>query len=529
MTRKKRKFGYYVTNCSTFSAMTETTPIVPATSAPMLTRRSCLAGALALGAGSLAHAQEHAARQHMTMNVSLSPDSLDPTTAPSASTAEVTHYNILEGLTKIEENGSVSPLLATSWEQDASASSYRLRLREGVRFHDGKPFDSAAVRFSFERAVAPGATNKSRRALFNNIASITTPDAHQVVLQLHHADANLPFRLGESGAVILHPDSAAQAAANPIGTGPYRLQRWQRGESVELLRDPSYRNAAHVRIKTALLRFISAPEAQEAALQANDIDLLFQYATRTVRRFQNDTRFQVLVGASAGKCLLALNNRRTPLNDVLVRRAINHAVDREAFIRRAMDGRGTAIGSHFAPSDAGFINLTSVYPFDPDKARALLKQANVTTPLKLQLALPPAPYAMVGGPVVAEFLGKVGIECTLEAMTWNQWLNGPFKGQFDMTLINHVEPLDYAIYADPAYYFGYDSATFRDLMQRHAQAHSARERQQLFTQIQRQLALDAVNDWICTPQIGTVLRKGLRGVWMNYPIFAHDIAAMWWD
>ena len=131
--------------------------------------------------------------------------------------------------------------------------------------------------------------------------------------------------------------------------------------------------------------------------------------------------------------------------------------------------------------------------------------------------------------MIAEYLGKVGIDCQLENMSWTEWLAGPFAGKFDMTLINHVEPLDYAIYTDPSYYFGYDSAVFRDLVQRHALATNARERQQLFVQMQRQLAYDAVNAWLYTPQIGIVLRKGLRGTWMNYPIFAHDIAAMWWE
>jgi len=494
-----------------------------------MTRRTCLAGALALGASGIARAQDHAARRHVEINLSLGPDSLDPTTAPSASIGEVVHYNILEGLTKIEENGSTSPLLATAWEHDTDGRSYSIRLREGVRFHDGKPFDSSAVRFSFERAVAPGSKNKSRRALFDNIAHITTPDAYRVVLQLHHADASLPFRLGESSAVILHPDTAEQASRNPVGTGPYQIDQWQRGERITLQRAARYRNAAQLRMHSATYRFISTPEAQEKALQDGEVDLLYQFATRTVRRFQDDNRYQILVGASGGKCMVALNNRRARLNDVRVRRAISHAIDREGFIRRAMDGRGTAIGSHFAPTDAGYINLTGVYPYDPERARALLKEAAVASPLRLRLAIPPTPYALIGGPVVAEYLGKVGIDCQLENMSWSEWLAGPFKGQFDMTLINHVEPLDYAIYTDPSYYFGYDSAAFRDLVQRHALAANARERQQLFVQMQRQLANDAVNAWIYTPQIGVVLRKGLRGIWMNYPIFAHDIAAMWWE
>lgn len=212
-----------------------------------------------------------------------------------------------------------------------------------------------------------------------------------------------------------------------------------------------------------------------------------------------------------------------------VRRAITHAINREAFIRTVLGGRGVVIGSHFSPADPGYLHLASLYPYDPERARALLEAAGIRTPLRLALALPPAPYAHEGGPVIAQDLARVGIVADIQRLSWQQWLNGPFKGRFDMTLINHVEPLDYQIYTDPDYYFGYDSPAFRALVQRHANASHPRERQQLFAQLQRHLAQDAVNAWIFAPQIGNVVRKGLRGVWMNYPIFAHDIAALSWE
>lgn len=499
----------------------------------VLTRRACLARSLALCAApaiaGAARAQERAARRTVVINLSLEPDSLDPTMAPSAAVGEVVHYNVLEGLTRIEEDGTVAPMLAKSWSVDATALHYTFRLHQGVRFHDGRPLDSAAVRFSFERAVAPGSTNKARKALFDNIAAVTTPDAHTVALTLRHPDPHLLFRLGEGTAVILHPATATQAVDRPVGTGPYRVTHWERGHSLTLAKTDSYRHASRVRIEQATYRFVHDPLEQDAAMHADEIDLLFNFATQTVRRFQAHNRYQVLTGASTGKGMLALNQRRAPLNDVRVRRAITHAINREAFIRTVLGGRGVVIGSHFSPADAGYLHLASLYPYDPERARALLESAGVRTPLRLALALPPAPYAHEGGPVIAQDLARVGIVADIQRLSWQQWLNGPFKGRFDMTLINHVEPLDYQIYTDPDYYFGYDSPAFRALVQRHANASHPRERQQLFAQLQRHLAQDAVNAWIFAPQIGNVVRKGLRGVWMNYPIFAHDIAALSWE
>ncbi len=469
-------------------------------------------------------------RRGLLLNLTQEPDSLDPTTTAAASVGEVVHYNVLEGLTRIEESGQVTPLLAQSWELSSDGRSCRFVLRENVRFHDGSPLEAEAVRFSFERAAAPGSGNKGRRALFDNIASIASPDARTVVLQLHRPDAHLPFRLGEATAVILHPATAGQAAQQPVGTGPYRVASRRRGHSILLERAPHARAAQQVHLDQATFRFIHAPEERQAAFREGEVDLFFQFATQgLVRNFHQDARYQMLVGSSSGKGLLALNHRRPPLSDVRVRRAITHAIDREEFIHRVLNGLGVAIGSHFAPTDPGYLHLASLHPHDPDRARALLREAGVGSGLSLSLALPPAPYAYAGGDFLAEQLARVGIQVKLQRMEWPQWFAGPFRGDFDMTLINHVEPLDYLIYADPQYYFGYDSAQFRTLAQRHAEASSGRERQQLFAQMQRHLALDAASAWIFNASIGTVVRKGLRGVWMNYPIFAHDIAAMGWD
>lgn len=474
-------------------------------------------------------AQAQPAPRSVTINISLEPDTLDPTMGAAAAIGEVVHYNVLEGLTKIEESGAVVPLLAESWSVDAGGKVYTFRLRQGVRFQDGAAFDAAAVRYSFERAAAPESTNKARKALFDNIADIATPDPHTVVLTLHRPDANLLFRLGEPPAVVLHPATASQAATQPVGTGPYRIAQRTRGHSITLLKADTYRDAARVPIERASYRFIHDAVAQSAALQAGEVDVFFNLATQDIARFQGDSRYQVLIGSSASKGLLALNQRRAPLGDVRVRRAITHAIDREAFIRKVLDGRGRVIGSHFSPIDQGYLHLAGMYPYDPERARTLLREAGVAQPLRLTLTLPPTPYARMGGPVVAADLAKVGIIVRLEQVEWAQWLAGAFKGNFDMTLINHVEPLDYLIYTDPTYYFGYDSADFRSLAERHAASGNARERQMLFADLQRHLAQDAANVWIFAPQNAAVARKGLRGVWMNYPITAHDIGAMWWE
>ena len=494
------------------------------------TVNTLLAAVLALaGTSAAVDAQAQSRKDTLVLGMVLEPPGLDPTTAPAAAIGEIVHYNILEGLTKVNVDGTVTPLLAESWQVAPDGKSYIFKLQRGIKFQDGEPLNAAAVRFSFERAKAEGSTNKAKKAVFDNISSITAYDEHTVILTLNNADGTMPFRLGENTAVILSPKSAATTAAKPIGTGPYLFDSWQKGQSVTLVKWPGYRNPAAIKISKVTFRFINDPAAQVAALLAGDIDGMPRFgALQSLKQFQGDKRFTVEIGDTAGKGIMAINNKKPPLNDLRVRRALMHAIDRKAFIDGVLEGLGKPIGSHFAPTDAGYVDLTQVYPYDPEKAKALLKEAGVATPLNLTLTLPPPQYARKGGEVIAAQLAKVGVVAKIENVEWAQWLSGTFKGNFDLTIINHVEPLDYAQYTNKAYYWGYDSAKFDSLFSAHASTTNAAARLKLWQQMQRQLTDDAVNAWLFNPSQVAVARRGLTGLWSSSPIFANDIAAVRW-
>ena len=174
------------------------------------------------------------------------------------------------------------------------------------------------------------------------------------------------------------------------------------------------------------------------------------------------------------------------------------------------------------------MHLADVYPFQPERARALLQQAGVRTPLVLRLALPPTPYARLGGPAVVQALKAVGIEARVQLMDWKQWMQGPFRGDFDLTLINHVEPLDYAIYTDPDYYFGYKSEAFNKAYQASRLAATAPERNKALAEAQQLLAKDAAACFLYQPQWISVANKQLKGMWSAMPIFVNDLSALSW-
>ncbi|HEY3636138.1 MAG TPA: ABC transporter substrate-binding protein [Caldimonas sp.] len=455
---------------------------------------------------------------------------LDPTTAAAAAIGEVVHMSVLEGLTKINMDGKVTPLLAESWTIDPDGRVYTFKLKKGVKFHDGEAFDASDVKFSFERAKAPDSTNKAKKAVFDNIARIDTPDPSTVIVVLNNADGNFLFRMGENTAVILDPKSAPTTATRPIGTGPFKFDNWAKGSSITLVKNDQFRDAAKIPMKKVTFRFINDPAAQVAALLAGDIDGMPRFgALESLKQFQSDPRFSVAVGGTEGKTIMTINNKKKPFDDVRVRRALAAAIDRKAIIDGAQEGYGTPIGSHMVPSDAGYVDLTGVNPYDPEKAKALLKEAGVQAPLNVTLTLPPPAYARKGGEIIAAQLAKVGVVAKIENVEWAQWLSGAFKGNFDLTVISHVEPLDFDRYGDPSYYYGYDSKAFRDLLTGYNTTTDQKARLKILGDIQRQLATDSVNAYLFQLPQFAVANKHLKGLWSSSPIFANDLGALSWQ
>ena len=496
----------------------------------MFTRRTALVSG-ALAASALAtplHSLAQGKKDQITLALALEPTGLDPTAAAASSIAEVTLYNLYETLTKIQSDGSVVPLLAESWEVSPDLRTYTFRLRRDARFHNGQLFNAHNVKFSFERAAGSDSTNKDKN-LFAGL-SVQVLDDYTVVVTNRDVEPDLLFLLGQATAIIVEPTSAATNATQPVGTGPYRLARWSRGASITLIAWSDWRRAAKIRIKSATFRFIPDPAAQVAALLAGDVDLFPRVASRGLAQLKANPRLQVIVGGSRAKTIVAINNARKPLNDQRVRCAIAAAIDRKAVIQGAAEGLGVPIGSHYVPGAFGYVDTTGINPYDPEKAKKLLAEAGVKTPLQLTMTLPPTAYARQGGEVITAQLAKVGIQVKTQNVEWAQWLSGTYTNKdYDLSIISHVEPFDLANYTKPDYYWGYHSDAFNALFAQIQHAQQPADRARLLGQAQRLLAQDCVNVYLYQPQWVTVAAKGVHGLWRDMPIFANDLSALSWS
>jgi peptide/nickel transport system substrate-binding protein len=476
-------------------------------------------GLMALAAPALAQS-----KNTLTLGLTLEPPHLDPTAGAAAAIDEIVYANVFEGLTRIDETGAVQPQLATEWTVSDDGLVYSFKLRAKARFHDGSTLDASDVVFSLDRARGPDSVN-AQKPLFAAIDKVEAVDAKTVRITLSRPEGSLLFNLGWADAVIVGPESAETNKSKPIGSGPFKFDQWVKGDRIELSAVD-----AGAPLQKVTFRIIPDPSAQVAALKAGDIDAIPQLnAPEAVLAFQADPNFEVAIGSTEGETILSINNNKAPLNDVRVRRAIAHAIDRKAVIDGAMFGFGTPIGSHFAPHHPAYVDLTATYPHDPAKARALLKEAGVEN-LKLTLKLPPPTYARRGGEIVAAQLKDVGIEAEIIPVEWAQWLEQVFRGDdFDLTIVSHTEPQDIGIYAREKYYFNYDSAKFKSVFDDLTKATDPAKRAELMGMAQRILAEDSVNAFMFQLAKLGVWKKELKGLWRNSPVQANDVTGARWE
>jgi peptide/nickel transport system substrate-binding protein len=466
-------------------------------------------------------------KDSLTLGMVLEPPHLDPTAGAASAIREVTYQNLYEGLTRIDAAGEVRPALAESWTVSPDGLTYTFSLQTGVKFHDGTKFDCGIVQFSYARAVAPDSVN-AQKQLFEPIAKVECPDPGTAVVTLKRPTASFLFGMGWGDAAMMAPDAVATNKTKPVGTGAFRFRRWVQGDRVELERNADYWGTP-AKLASVTFRFIADPSAASAAMMAGDIDAFPLFpAPEALDQFKADKRFTVDIGTTEGKTILALNEARKPFGDIRVRRALAYAIDRKALID-ALGGYGVAIGSHYVPSDVGYIDLTGAYAYDPAKARVLLAEAGVKPGTRFSISLPPPPYARRGGEVIAAMLEQVGITAELVPIEWAQWLDQVFaRTDYDATIISHTEARDLDIYARDKYYFNYHSDAYRELFQRYQAATDPKQQAQLLGDLQRKLSEDEPNVFLfALPKVG-VWNARLRGMWDNNPVPANDVTAVHW-
>ncbi|MBB4677298.1 ABC transporter substrate-binding protein [Crossiella cryophila] len=441
------------------------------------------------------------------------PQNFDFTRTDGAAIPQVLLGNVYEGLVKRDEGGRIAAGLAESWTVSPDRTVYDFRLRPNVRFANGAPFSAEDVKFSLERVRTDWAVSlKSTMDVLRQV-EVVSPLHARVVLS-RPSNGWLFAMTGRVGAMF-SPTGVNELGTRPVGTGPYEVFSRTRGDSIVLRAREGYWGARPT-YTTVALKYFRDPTALNNALLSNGIDVIATVgAPDSIPQFTQDRRFTVLEGTTNGEVVLSFNNRRAPLSDVRVRRALTHAIDRAALLRLAWAGRGVLIGSMVPPTDPWFEDLTGVTPYDPDQARKLLREAGVSG-LNLTLRIPNLPYAISSAQVIKSYLDKVGVTVGIEPVDFpSVWLKQVFtEHDFDLSIVQHVEARDIDSFGNPNYYWGYDNPAVRTLLDRADQVDPDTQNR-LMREAARTIATDAAACWLFVFPNLVVARTKVTGLPRN--------------
>ncbi|AZI58034.1 ABC transporter substrate-binding protein [Nakamurella antarctica] len=492
--------GLFLSACSAGASTSNTSAnAVPATSnSPAATATSSSADPSAAGTESSANtatsqAAPAAGDSALTVGFILEPTSLDFTQVDGAQAPQALLVNVYEGLVKQDDARAIVPALAKSWTVSADGTVYDFVLQSGVKFSNGDPFNAAAAKFSIER-VKTGWLPSVKSGM-DVVSAVDAVSDTELKVTLSKPSNSWLYAMTTRIGAMFSPNGVTDLANAPVGTGPYKFDSRVPGDNIVLIRNESYWGTPAA-VRKVTLRYFQDPNAMNNALLTGGINVISSIQTpESMGQFADAAKYQTIVGSTNGEVLLTLNNATGPTADLKVRQAISYALDRKSILDVAWSGYGSLIGTHEAPTDPWFFD-EDAYPFDPAKAKALLAETANPTPT-LRLTLPPTGYASAAAPLVISQLADVGITVTDSNVTFPVWLDQVFKqADYDMTIINHVEPRDAAaLFANPEYYPRYNNPQVQALF---ASADAGTPAQQITdtTAALKQIAQDAASVWL---------------------------------
>ncbi|MCR4392677.1 MAG: glutathione ABC transporter substrate-binding protein [Candidatus Acetothermia bacterium] len=383
---------------------------------------SLLFVACLLVVGAVAAAQTPKVGGELVIAFGTDPESLDPNKITSAPAGMVLTH-IAQTLLLMTEDLQVAPLLAESWTISEDNLTVTLYLRKGVLFHDGTPFNADAVKVNLERF------RKATYAflLFPRVQTIDVVDEYTVRFNLDKPFAPLISHLTHNFVAMVSPKQIAELPEGkdimePIGTGPFKFDRWVRGDHVRIVRNDAYWGQKPY-LDSVVFKVVPSDATRLVLLETGEVHAIMRVPPLDAPRVATTKGLEVVRVPSVRTIYIAFNYQKPPFTDVRVRQAINYAVDKEAIVKEILGGMGGVSDAPIMPLIFGYTPQTP-YEYDPEKARQLLAEAGFPKGFKCTLYHPTGRYmkdAAIAEAVQA-YLAEVGIQAELITMEWAAYL-----------------------------------------------------------------------------------------------------------
>ncbi len=367
------------------------------------------------------------------------PTALDPAQISDYNSSRAT-MEMYDSLLRFKDGSTeLEPGLAETWSISDDGLKYTLNIRKGVTFHDGTPLNAEAVVFNIQRQIDVNHPYHNTgdfpyaEFTFGKVAKIEATGDYTVVITLKERYAPFLANLAMHSAAMVSPTAIKKygkdIAKNPVGTGPFKFVSWNPGVEIVVQRNPDYWRTK-VKVERIVYRPILEDQTRLAELEAGSVDFIVNIPPDDVARLKKDDRFTVAEQAGNHIWYLVMNCSKPPFNNLKVRQAANYAIDRKAIVDNILKGTGVLAENYIPPVLWTYDNTVKAYPYDPEKAKALLKEAGVKLPLKVDFWVPSSgsgmqqPTAMAAA--IQADLAKVGIEAKISTYEWGTYLNMVF-------------------------------------------------------------------------------------------------------
>lgn len=457
-------------------------------------------------------------------------DSLDPHAAVAAGTEEIL-FNIFEGLVKPDSDGNLVPAVASDYKIEDEGKTYTFYLREGVKFHDGTPVTVEDIKYSIERCADTSGEGTLLVSAFSNIESVEIVDEKTVSIHLMNADTDFLSEL--TSAVI--PAWNEDPAGNPIGTGPYRYVSRVVQDSIQLEKFEDYWGTP-ANITNITLKVIADSDMIVTNLKSGAIDMFCRISTDQANELAG-TEFDVYEGTMNLVQAMYLNNAFEPFADVRVRQALCYAVDAQAILDLAFDGKGTVIGSSMFPAFGKYYmpELSNAYPRDVEKAKALLAEAGYADGLSFTITVPSNYQQHVDtAQIIVEQLKEVNVNASINLVEWETWVNDAYVGrQFEATVVGvdastlSARALLERFNSDNSKNFiNFNSAAYDEAYQAALASTDDAEQSAYYKTCEQVLSDEAANVYI-QDMASLVALNNRYGGYVFYPMYVQDFAKLY--
>ncbi len=371
------------------------------------------------------------------------PDTLDPQKTSGTLTFQVVK-SFYDTLVEPDTSGKIVPALAESWSVSPNGLTWTFKLRRDVVFHNGQQFTSKDVVATLNR-ILDEKTASPRRSEFTVIKDIRTPDASTVVLSLSQPYAPLLASLASGWGAILPASLIASGhnfAAEPVGTGPFKFEKWIRDSRISMVRNDRYWMKGLPKLARVEFQIVPEQAVQVQGLGAGSIDALEFIDPDDLPVLQSNPKVTIKKELTSLILVMAMNTSRQPLTDLRVRQAVNYAVDKQVVLDVAYGGG--KVGSTFLDTgNAYYTDFSSLYPYNPEKAKQLLKDAGVGNK-EFTITVPQNyPLHVKAAELIQQMLAKVGMNVKIQLVDWSTWLSSVYSGgNYDFTIIGHTGKLD---------------------------------------------------------------------------------------